>query len=671
MKLADGSIVYATEVTAAKGKEESAVYRRLGHEKELVTSPSPDIATIQDMILKQVRENGTLPFLGQRELLDDGTLANKYSWETFAEVGEVATALGSGMIHLNFAHEKKQFQNLSLKFISIYAKNSREWIITDIANSLFGFTSVPIYDTLGEEATEHMFNETELSTVFLTSNHVKGLANTAIAGKLPHLRNLVVMDDAGFTPELEKELKGTELKLHRFIDVIKIGRENTKPYPKLTPDDMHFFSYTSGTTGQPKGAMVSHRNSVAQVGGLQNQIPIKTIVYLSYLPLAHVLERIVFMYILSTAGMYGMFNGDVLKLTEDLPILKPNLFISVPRLYNKFYEKIKAKIEGTTGCKGSIAKKGLAKKLANYDNTGSYQDCFYDFLVFKKMKALMGGNVKYMISGSAPISTEVMKYLKCCFCCPFVEGYGQTEGMGGTFTAIPEDPMLGHVGGPLPHAEYKLIAVPEMNYFPDDKDENGELCPRGEILVRGSAVIQGYYKAPEKTAEAIDKDGWLHSGDIGMILPKSKALKIFDRRKNIFKLSQGEYIAPDKLEQNYKTTVGVADIYVYGDSFKSTLIGIVNLNPTELSNIAKEANLSFDDMDRLCKDQKVNEIILKRLNNTVATTKMKGFERLKKIYLEPVPFADSGLHTTTFKLKRNEAKQHFAKIIDELYVGLD
>ena len=219
----------------------------------------------------------------------------------------------------------------------------------------------------------------------------------------------------------------------------------------------------------------------------------------------------------------------------------------------------------------------------------------------------------------------------------------------------PEDKEMGHVGGPLPHNEFKMIDVPEMNYFSTHTDEKGVLCPQGEILVRGSNVVPGYYKNPEKTAEAIDSEGWLHSGDIGMILPNG-ALKIVDRRKNIFKLSQGEYVAPDKLEQVFKTARGVGDIFVYGDSLKSKLIAFVNVDPDELPLILGELGLDKNmSVQDACKNEKLNSRSLKAINDTHKNAKLKGFERISKIFLDPVNFSDNDLITTTFKLKRFNA----------------
>lgn len=232
------------------------------------------------------------------------------------------------------------------------------------------------------------------------------------------------------------------------------------------------------------------------------------------------------------------------------------------------------------------------------------------------------------------------------------------------------DPKFGHVGGPSRCNEYKLIDVKEMKYTSKDVDEQGRLQPRGEILVRGSNVIPAYYKNDEKTAEAIDSDGWLHSGDIGMILPDSHALKIIDRRKNIFKLNQGEYIAPEKLENCFKLNKYVGDIFVYGDSMKSCLVAIINLDPSELKSLRAETKKNDATLEELCRSPEAKKFILDELNKVALSSKLKGFEKIRDIYIDHVPFGDKGLVTTTFKIKRNEAKEEYIQEINKLYEKL-
>lgn len=666
-------VLYSVPVTQPK-QGETAVYRNIDHKDALVSKPRSGVTTMQEIFTHRFKNSPKDNFLGQRPRKADNKneLEEYFEWETWSQVEELSKALGSGITHMKLIPNRKQFRDYDLKFIAIYGKNSREWILTDIACTIFGITSIPIYDTLGEEATDYMFNQTELTTCFLTCSHVAGILKRMAANAVPHLTNIVVMDEWNLTTELTDSVKSNpKITLIKFSDIISKGRENMIALPVVKPNDVYIFSYTSGTTGLPKGAMISHKNMIAGLGGMELAVEVNNPVHLSYLPLAHVFERVMLSWTVIKGGTYGVFNGDVLKLKDDLAILKPTIFPSVPRLYNKFYDKIQAGLRETTGCKSTIAAKAIKTKLENEQATGTYTHCLYDKLVFKKMKAVLGGNVQYMVTASAPISPDVKQFLKVAFSCPFAEGYGQTEGIGGSFVTQPRDNVLGIVGGPLPHNEFKLIDVPEMKYLSTDKDENGLLSPRGEVLVRGDNVISCYYKNEQQTSELVDKDGWLHSGDIGQILPETGALKIIDRRKNIFKLSQGEYVAPDKLEQVYKTTRGVADIFVYGDSFKSVLIAIVNVDPDEIKKLCGENNWNCPDLKSFCSNESVTKWYLDMLSASQKSAGLKGFERISKVFLDPVNFGENGLVTTTFKLKRHDAKIHYQSKIDQMYIGLE
>lgn len=222
-----------------------------------------------------------------------------------------------------------------------------------------------------------------------------------------------------------------------------------------------------------------------------------------------------------------------------------------------------------TGLKAKLAKKAIKSKLEKLEKTGDPTSTFYDKIVFKKFRAAMGGRVRFMLTGSAPISKEVLNFLKIAIGVPIFEGYGQTETTACSCLTDSEDGTAGHVGGVMPYCELKLVDVPEMDCYSTDTP-----YPRGEICFRGNSTFVGYFREPEKTAETLDKDGWVHTGDVGCLLSNG-ALKIIDRKKNIFKLSQGEYIAPEKLENAYTEIDFVKQIFVYGDSLQSVLVGII------------------------------------------------------------------------------------------------
>jgi long-chain acyl-CoA synthetase len=265
---------------------------------------------------------------------------------------------------------------------------------------------------------------------------------------------------------------------------------------------------------------------------------------ISYLPAAHSFEQAITGIVLIYGMKSGFYAGDPLKMiSEDLPALKPTFFPSVPRLYNRIYGKIKDTFSKLTGFKAKLANTAVNSKLAALRSSGKVTHCLWDKILFKKIKAMVGGNVRIMLTGSAPVSCEVLEFLKVCFCCPLIEGYGMTETAAGSVIQSMSDSTSGNVGGPVANVKIRLRDIPEMSYLHTNNP------PQGEVCFWGPSIMKGYFKNPEKTAETII-NGWLHSGDVGQVQPNG-SLKIIDRAKNIFKLSQGEYIAPEKLENTY------------------------------------------------------------------------------------------------------------------------
>ena len=264
----------------------------------------------------------------------------------------------------------------------------------------------------------------------------------------------------------------------------------------------------------------------------------------------------------------------------------------MPRLYNRIYSKLRAGLEAATGCKRWLATRAVDAKIANYNATGVVTHGCWDALIFKKMSALLGGQVRYMVTGSAPIDKAVIDFLKICFSCPIVEGYGLTESAAGSCIMDVEDSVTGHVGGPIEAVKFRLKDLPEMNYTSSDKP-----YPRGEICMLGPCIFKGYYKRQDKTDEAFDAEGWFLTGDVGMVYPNG-SIKIIDRSKNIFKLSQGEYIAPEKIEQIMGLSQWIAQVFLYGDSFQNACVSIVVPEESEVKRWAT-ANGKYLRLDRV------------------------------------------------------------------------
>jgi len=627
----------------------------------------PFIKTLQDMHKYALETHANSPCTGTRKIRPDGTVSD-YEFKTYRDIDDLAKKAGSAILNLDLAPLMEAEGNPTCRFISIYAKNREEYIVMDLASCLYGVTTLAIYDTLGPDSIEFIYSQTGVQTTFCSGENLTKLLKSAKEGKFVSLKNVVSFDEV---PEESKKLaKELNLDLMDWQDFLKHGEKNIQPLPPVTGDSIFTFSYTSGTTALPKAAMLTHKNFVSYIGStedlegfrIEDLGPLDT--HISYLPMAHILER-TFIHIFLFRGAKIGFS-EAHRLKDDMAVLKPTFLISVPRVYNKFYDGIKAKMAEVTGWKRKLADLGIATKLKNLKEKGSLKHAIFDALLFNKMKALTGGSIKFYMSGAAPVSSEVTDFLTVAFSTPFIEGYGQTETCAAAFAQIPSDSSSGNVGGPMTSVEFKLVDVPEMNYTAKDKGPNGESMPRGEICLRGHSIFVGYYKDAEKTKETINQDGWHHTGDIGIILPNG-ALKILDRKKNIFKLAQGEYVAPEKVEQIYLTNKYAAEIYVYGDSFQTFCVAIVVPEKKEVFRLAEELGLSGKSFEELCKEGKIKAEILKDLNKTGKENKLFGFEMPKALHLEPVSFVNLDLTTPSLKVKRTPARDYYIDIIKQMY----
>jgi len=271
----------------------------------------------------------------------------------------------------------------------------------------------------------------------------------------------------------------------------------------------------------------------------------------------------------------------------------------------------------------------------------------YDKLLFGKAAAMLGGNLRYMLTGSAPIDKQVIDFLKICFSCPIQEGWAMTESAAIGTLMTPDDMVTGHVGGPLDVVKFRLKSLPDMEYLVTDKP-----YPRGELLMKGVCMFKGYFKNPEKTAEAHDHDGWFLTGDVVQIYPNG-SLKIIDRSKNIFKLSQGEYIAPEKIENIMGLSPMIAQCLIYGDSFKNSCVSIVVPEEAWAKAWATENGVEGD-FAAICKNDELKKVISADMLRLATSNKLSSLEKPKDVFISSEQFSvDNDTLTPTFKLKRH------------------
>ncbi|CAK4617239.1 hypothetical protein LEN26_013020 [Aphanomyces euteiches] len=607
--------------------------------------------TLYDIFKRTLAKHGDANYLGTR-MRDASGKYGAYSWITYNQTHERAQRIASGL--QTVAQLKRQ------DVVGIFSKNRAEWILTEVACNRMSYKLVPLYDTLGPTAIPFIVNHTEMRVLVCSNDLVANVLN--VKGECPTLEFIVSMEKVS-----ADQLKAAQAASVNLISLEDLENVNQiVPEDPPSPSDIATICYTSGTTGNPKGAILTHRTmaSTAAVVCEHFELP-PGIVHCSYLPLPHVMERLNSTNALMLGGAIGFYQGDVLYLMDDIAELKPHVFISVPRLFNRVYDKIMQGVNEAGGVKKLLFDYAYATKkqgLAQGTNVHS----LWDTLVFKKIQAALGGRVELIISGSAPLAPNVKEFLKIAFACRVEEGYGLTETAGCAALSIDTIPTGPHVGIPIRNVQIRLADVPDMNYTNADKPR-----PRGEICIRGVNVFSGYYKDPEKTAECLSEDGWLSTGDIGAWNPDG-SLSIIDRKKNIFKLAQGEYVAAEKIENFYIKSPLVAQIFVYGDSYQSCLVAIVVPDPDVVQAWANSKKIpEGNNLAKMAARADLKADILASMAEVAKESKLNGFECAKDIYLHSEAFSvENDLVTPTFKLKRPQLKAYFKTQIDAMYAKL-
>ncbi|XP_071685846.1 long chain acyl-CoA synthetase 4-like isoform X2 [Rutidosis leptorrhynchoides] len=619
-------------IPAKDGKPSAGPVYRSVFAKHGFPAPVDGLDSCWDVFRLSVEKNPNNRMLGTREFVNGKHGA--YVWLTYKQVYDKVIKVGNAIRACGVEPGGR---------CGIYGANCAEWIMSMEACNAHGLYCVPLYDTLGAGAIEFIICHAEVTIAFVEEKKIPELLKTfPTAGE--YLKTIVSFGKV--TPEQREQAENFGLIIHSWDDFLSMGDDKNFDLPLKKKTDICTIMYTSGTTGDPKGVLISNKNMTTLIAGVNGILDNTNVslsqhdVYISFLPLAHIFDRLIEECFIFHGASIGFWRGDVKLLIEDIAELKPTIFCAVPRVLDRIYSGLQQKISAGGFLKRSFFNLAYAHKLSNMKGGKSHSEAspLSDKIVFSKVKEGLGGKVRLIVSGAAPLAPHVEAYLKVVTCSHVLQGY---------------------VGPPVPNLDARLESVPEMNY---------DACsskPQGEICIRGDVLFSGYHKREDLTKEVL-VDGWFHTGDIGEWQPDG-SMKIIDRKKNIFKLSQGEYVAVENLENVYGNVSDIDAVWIYGNSFEFCLVAVVNPNKAAVEHYAEAHNISGD-FDSLCENPKIKEYILGELTRVGKEKKLKGFEFVKAVHLDPVPFdMERDLLTPTFKKKRPQMLKYYQDIIDNMY----
>lgn len=535
--------------------------------------------------------------------------------------------------------------------VAILAENRPEWTMSDFAIMAAGAVSVPIYPTLLPWQIEYIINDSG-SVVVICSSEEQLRKIQEIRGHCPSINHVVLCDPMLKLPEGVKT----------FRSVVEMGSAQEKSEGRARfdqllrerkPDDLATIVYTSGTTGNPKGAMLTHGNITSNVMATADMIDFKPgWIALSILPLSHILERMVDFWYFYRGGVVA-YAESVVKVADNLQEVKPHTFAAVPRLFEKMRARIMDNVAASSEKKQKIfrwaLKVGEQRLPYRVENRPmplglAIKSALADKLVFGKILARLGGNVRFVVSGGAPLSAELAAFFIGAGVEIF-EGYGLTETSPVIAVNIPGKRRVGTVGPIIPGVECKIASD-------------------GEILTRGPHVMKGYFNNPEATAAAIDPDGWFRTGDIGEI-DSDGFLKITDRKKDLIINAYGKNIAPQPLEGLLKTSPYIGTPVLIGDRRKFLAVLIVP-NFEKLERDAKQLGVDITSRDHMVSDPQVRELFQNEINRF--NMNLDRQEKIRRFTLLPQDFSiETGEMTPSLKVKRKVVDEKFKHLIDEMY----
>lgn len=682
---------FATSVPLADSKEPgySHIYRNVYDPSTLATCPHPDLDTLHKIFEFSTSIYADEPFLGHRIKNPDGTFG-EYTFETYKQIYKRRNDFGSGIYHVleNNPYKTSSKAHLKLKYdpsnkdpfiLAVFSHNRPEWALCDVTTNSYGITNTALYSTLGPDTSRYILSVTDCPIIVTTKDKIKGIINLkkANTNDLTSLITIVSMDELTNEDESLRSFgHENNITVYSIKEVEKFGELNPLEPIAPTPDTIFTISFTSGTTGaEPKGVVLTNK---ILTSGITTHCTVLSFgperVHYSFLPLAHIYERMLLQFGILAGVKIGYPQGPLpTTLFEDVKYLQPTFLCLVPRVFTKIEAAIKAQtVENDANPKIKALFTDIVNKKLKLQQEEEFTNPSYpegDKVLAQLREKLGFGKIAFMNTGSAPLAEESYRFLQAVLNLPdgFRSGYGLTESASGV--CISPAYANEFACGPISvTTEFRLRDIEEMGYT--SQDENG---PRGELLLRGPQIFPYYYKNPEETAKAIDKDGWFHTGDVAAISPKhGNRLQIIDRVKNFFKLSQGEYVSPEKIENVYLSQFPIiSQLFAHGDSTESYLVGVVGIDKNLIDPyLMKRFKVKFDkagDIFKFFENRNNRRTLLQDMNEAI-TGQLQGFEKLHNVFVDFEPLTlERGVITPTIKIRRPICARFFKDQIKSMY----
>ncbi|KMZ96775.1 long-chain-fatty-acid-CoA ligase [Plasmodium vivax North Korean] len=653
-------------------------------------------------------------FLGERkkEVRGNETILGEYSFKTYGEIKNEIEILASALYQFETIEPNTFTDNGAydkLKILGIWSKNRVEWLTTDYACSAIDFVTVPIYDTMGINSVKYIFQKTQMKICCIESEKLECLIK--LKDELADLQILIIYDEWSLRDDIKQRASKAGYKVYFYKDLIdKFKNQNIIPQcefydhafhsqekagksvPKRVSGgkgqpggnstsgnnalmqklkknkgkvtDVCTIIFTSGSSGMPKGAMLTHNTFITF---LQSYIIdgnrlglIKHDVVLSYLPLAHVYERLIEFALCFFGAKIGYFSGNIKELVSDINELKPSFLITVPRILQKIHDNVMEGLKNKSFIARTLVRTALKNKKSIYlKNPKKFSHPIYD-IILQPVRNRFGGRIRTQVMGSASMDKNKLIDLQMLFSAPISEGWGMTE-VGVGFLQHRYDSTKGTIGGMFSNVSMKVVKVENMKYDPKAYPNRGELC------VKGSSLMVGYFRDEQLTKKSFDEDGFFYTGDVVEVNENNAYVRIIDRAKNIFKLAQGEYIEPEKLENLYTNSIYIENIFVHGYNYENELVSIIVPNEIFVRDYAKKNNLNMP-FEELLKCDAIKKLFHNEILAMSKTYNLNGIEKIHLFHLTPIPFSvENKQLTPTHKVVRNAILADYKQVIDDLY----